>query len=185
MGFFASEAPRRNKYDDLTTAEYLNLFLDIEGRLIDHTIDDLDRLERRARRIKRRKPPSWLTLQCQYPARYTDPIPGLRRSCWTLLHLIGEKRLVALLREYVEQRNPADKSRDFYGKDAEPLFLRLAMEDGKVVWTHETLVSERERQVQELLDRGLTQTEVAKELQLTKGRISQIVAKLKEKDREA
>jgi putative DNA primase/helicase len=74
------------------------------------------------------------------------------------------------------------KSRDFYGKDAEPLFLRLAMEDGKVAWSHETLVSDRERQVQELLGRGLKQTDIAKELGLTKGRISQIVAKLKERE---
>jgi putative DNA primase/helicase len=71
------------------------------------------------------------------------------------------------------------KARDFFGKDAEPLLIRLAIRDGQVTWTHETVKTAREDKIRELLDAGVSQTDIAEELDLTKGRVNQIVQKMR------
>jgi putative DNA primase/helicase len=67
------------------------------------------------------------------------------------------------------------KSRDFYGKEAEPMLVRLSMKEGRVAWTHETVRDARKEKIAELLAGGWKQTDIAKELHLTKGRVNQIV----------
>jgi putative DNA primase/helicase len=74
------------------------------------------------------------------------------------------------------------KARDFHGRDAEPLLLRLRMQDGMMVWSHEPIRSERDRRIQVMLKEGLKQKDIAKELDLSAARVNQIVKKLKRED---
>jgi putative DNA primase/helicase len=74
------------------------------------------------------------------------------------------------------------KARDFYGHDAEPLRLRLSTVDGQVSWTHDTVSNVREDQIGKMLNDGVRQVDIAKELGLTKGRVNQIVQKMKKRD---
>ena len=71
------------------------------------------------------------------------------------------------------------KARDFYGHDAEPLRLRLSMVDGQVSWTHDTVRNVREDEIRKMLNDGMKQVDIAKELGLSKGRVNQIVQKMK------
>jgi putative DNA primase/helicase len=74
------------------------------------------------------------------------------------------------------------KSRDFYGADAEPLLLHFAIEHGQVVWRHEAKRDVRRERVLEMLDAGMKQKEIAQELGLTAGRVSQLVKEIKREE---
>jgi hypothetical protein len=75
------------------------------------------------------------------------------------------------------------KARDFYGRDAEPLRLRLSMVDGQVSWTHDTVRSVRDDQIWKMWkEDGMQQVDIAKELRLTKGRVNQIIQRMKKDD---
>ncbi len=71
------------------------------------------------------------------------------------------------------------KSRDFFGQDAEPMRLRFCIEDGQARWTGEPLRDARREKVREMLDAGTKQKDIARELGVTPGRVSQIVKDLK------
>lgn len=75
------------------------------------------------------------------------------------------------------------KARDFYGADAEPMQIRLAIVDGQVRWTAEKMRNVRNERIREMLESGMTQTEIAKELNLSKGRVAQIVREIKSKSK--
>ncbi len=72
------------------------------------------------------------------------------------------------------------KGREVFGAAEEPMVLRLAIRDGRVTWTHETVRDERKERVRELLDASMKQKDIARELGLSAGRVSQIVKELKQ-----
>lgn len=74
------------------------------------------------------------------------------------------------------------KARDFFGAAAEPLRIRLTIKEDRVEWTHETVKNVRVEKIRELRQAGLKDAEIAKELGLTKGRISQLTKKMREED---
>lgn len=71
------------------------------------------------------------------------------------------------------------KAREFYGKDAAPLLVRLSIEAGTVEWTCQSAEQDKRERVAELLTKGWKGVDIAKELGLTKGRISQIAKEIK------
>jgi putative DNA primase/helicase len=74
------------------------------------------------------------------------------------------------------------KARDFAGKDAAPQVLRLTKQADSMAWTSEPMSSERERRIAEMRAQGIKQKDIAKEMHLTPGRVSQIVKKQQETD---
>jgi len=91
MGFFTTDPPPWRKYDHLTPTHYLERLLNIEGSITDYSLDDLDHLDKRLR-------------------RHPEPKPSMRRSCWTLVHLVGEKRLADMVRACLGVTAPDDKA---------------------------------------------------------------------------
>jgi putative DNA primase/helicase len=76
------------------------------------------------------------------------------------------------------------KAREFYGADAAPMvaYLSTPGEPGTVAWRREGVKESTRERVKELREQGWKQSDIAKELKLTKGRISQIVKELDVKD---
>lgn len=76
------------------------------------------------------------------------------------------------------------KSREFFGDDAKRLVMKLAIgEDGLVRWSSQTAEQDKKERVKELRAQGWKNVDIAKELGLTAGRVSQIMKELKlEKD---
>lgn len=66
------------------------------------------------------------------------------------------------------------KSRSFFGADAKPRIIRLSMVSDRVKWSWEEPLDQHDR-IRRMLDKGFKQVEIAKRLDLTTGRISQIV----------
>ena len=67
-----------------------------------------------------------------------------------------------------------EKAREFYGADAEPLMAYLSMSDGVASWRRESVKANTRERYKELASQGYKDTQIAKELNLTRGRISQI-----------
>ena len=74
------------------------------------------------------------------------------------------------------------KAREFYGADTEPVLAFLQTEDGTVHWRRESVRDNTRDRVDELIKQGWKQTDIAKEMGLSKGRISQIVKELRDKE---
>ncbi len=72
------------------------------------------------------------------------------------------------------------KHRDFFGAAAEPMLIRLSMRDGKVIWNHERVKDARREKALKLRQTGMKQKDIAKELKISEGRVSQV---LKDADR--
>ncbi|MGH6737075.1 MAG: AAA family ATPase [Methyloceanibacter sp.] len=72
------------------------------------------------------------------------------------------------------------KGREVFGAGEEPLRLRLAIRDGRVTWTHETVRDARKEKVREMLDAGMKQRDIARELGVGEARVSQIKKELTE-----
>lgn len=71
------------------------------------------------------------------------------------------------------------KAREFFGADAAPLMAYLSTADGTVRWRHEAVKAEGSHdRVRELMAQGYAQTEIAEQLGLSKGRVSQIASKI-------
>ncbi len=75
-----------------------------------------------------------------------------------------------------------DKSRDFYGKNAEPMRLQFSTAKGRAKWRGGPLRDVQADKVDEMLKSGMTQKEIARELNLSPGRISQIVKNNRERE---
>jgi putative DNA primase/helicase len=71
------------------------------------------------------------------------------------------------------------KSRDFHGDDAEPLLVRFAIREELVTWSGEPMRDVRRDRVRQLIDAGMKNKEIAREIGVTPGRVSQIVKELK------
>jgi putative DNA primase/helicase len=74
------------------------------------------------------------------------------------------------------------KARDFFGDDAAPMLIKLRVQNGLVTWTHEKVRDARLEQVREMQGSGMKLKDIAKELGLTAGRVSQIVKELHKND---
>ena len=75
------------------------------------------------------------------------------------------------------------KHRDFFGKDAAPMLLHLSTSEGRATWKHELERDAQRDKVKELLDAGMKQKDIAKELNVTPGRVSQLVKTVKAEGR--
>jgi putative DNA primase/helicase len=67
------------------------------------------------------------------------------------------------------------KCREFHGVDAESLIVHLSTKSGVAEWTYETKRCHVRERAEELQGEGFTQTEIAEQLNLTQGRVSQIL----------
>jgi putative DNA primase/helicase len=72
------------------------------------------------------------------------------------------------------------KAREFYGADAAPMMAYLSTKTGVVDWRRESVKDSNRDRVRELSKQGWKVTDIAKELNLTKGRISQIMKEIRE-----
>ena len=68
------------------------------------------------------------------------------------------------------------KAREFFGAEAAPKMLYLSTPGGVVKWRWEPLQASNRERVKVLSASGMTPSEIAKELKLTKGRVSQIMS---------
>ena len=71
------------------------------------------------------------------------------------------------------------KKRELYGKDAASLLLHLTTKTETTEWRHEFARDRSHEQIAELKRQGMKQTEIAKELRLSKGQVSKVFNKLK------
>ena len=69
------------------------------------------------------------------------------------------------------------KAREFYGADAEPMLARMSTESGTVVWRRESVKDSNAVRAAELEKAGVKPADIAKELGVSRGRISQILKK--------
>jgi putative DNA primase/helicase len=74
------------------------------------------------------------------------------------------------------------KYRDFFGDDAAPLNIYLSIPDDRVTWRYERKRNAQQDKVRELLDAGMKNKEIAKELGITPGRVSQLIREMKRAD---
>jgi putative DNA primase/helicase len=72
------------------------------------------------------------------------------------------------------------KSREFYGRDAADLLIRLSLKSGTARWACETAEKNMKERVAKMLNQGWKQANIAKELEVTPGRVSQIVAQIRQ-----
>jgi putative DNA primase/helicase len=68
------------------------------------------------------------------------------------------------------------KNREFHGAEAEPLLLQLSTQSGLAVWSQERQRDHVREQVRELAGRGMKHNEIAKEVGLSRSRVSHILA---------
>jgi putative DNA primase/helicase len=80
-----------------------------------------------------------------------------------------ERRETAFQLEY-------PKAREFFGAEAAPKMLYLSTPGGVVKWRWEPLQASNRERVKALSASGMSPSEIAKELKLTKGRVSQIMS---------
>ena len=73
-----------------------------------------------------------------------------------------------------------EKSRDFYGKAAEPMHLRFCIVDGRASWQAVAMRDVQADKVREYLKAGMKQKDIASEMGLSPGRVSQIVKELRQ-----
>jgi putative DNA primase/helicase len=75
------------------------------------------------------------------------------------------------------------KARDFCGDDAAPMLIKLAVEDSQVTWTHEKARDARVETILEMHNAGMKAKDIAKEVGVTPGRVSQIIKELRDAGR--
>jgi putative DNA primase/helicase len=72
------------------------------------------------------------------------------------------------------------KARDFCGDDAAPMLIRLATDNGQVTWSHQKARDAQAEKILEMYKTGSKGKEIAKEVDLSRGRVSQIIRQLRE-----
>jgi putative DNA primase/helicase len=70
------------------------------------------------------------------------------------------------------------KAREFYGADVASMLAFLSTQSGVTEWRRESVKDNTRERVRKMLADGMKQADIAKELGLTKGRISQIAKEL-------
>jgi putative DNA primase/helicase len=76
------------------------------------------------------------------------------------------------------------KTREFYGAAKAPLILQLSTSEQQSQWSYQLARDDLRDQVSRLRSSGLTQKDIAKELELSQPRISQILSELDHQRRE-
>jgi putative DNA primase/helicase len=71
------------------------------------------------------------------------------------------------------------KAREFFGPDAAPRIAYLSTRSGVVRWKYETMKASNRERINELSRGGMPAADIARELGLTRGRVSQIMAELR------
>jgi putative DNA primase/helicase len=66
------------------------------------------------------------------------------------------------------------KAREFYGRDAAPMVLHLSTASGSVEWNYEHAADDLRTRVAKKVKAGYKGRDIAKELGITEGRVSQI-----------
>jgi putative DNA primase/helicase len=67
------------------------------------------------------------------------------------------------------------KTREFYGADAADRLIALTTRSGVVSWRQQSIAASNEQRVKALVDEGWVPADIARELNLTRGRVSQIM----------
>ena len=70
-----------------------------------------------------------------------------------------------------------EKARGFAGDDAAPFEARLEMRDGAAIWTMKSVEDRTTEQIAELKNSGLTQREIARELDIGLGTVNRHLMK--------
>jgi putative DNA primase/helicase len=70
----------------------------------------------------------------------------------------------------------------FLSDDAAPMLIKLKVTNGQVTWDHEKVRDARLEQIREMRADGMKPKDIAKELGLTPGRVSQIMKELRKND---
>src|SRR6516225_2969743 len=79
------------------------------------------------------------------------------------------------LRMKVSLNSPSVRRAISFGDDAEPMLIKLKVSNGQVSWAHETVHDARLERIRELRAGGMKQKDIAKELGMTAGRVSQLM----------
>jgi putative DNA primase/helicase len=74
------------------------------------------------------------------------------------------------------------KAREFHGADAAPMIAYFSTQSGVVEWWRESVKDNTRDRVKEMSSQGWKATDIAKELGLSKGRISQIMKEIRTRD---
>jgi len=75
------------------------------------------------------------------------------------------------------------KAREFFGADAAGRMAYLSTRSGAVEWKYETMKDSNRQRVADLMQRGMAPADIARELGVTKGRVSQIMTELRDSGR--
>jgi putative DNA primase/helicase len=70
------------------------------------------------------------------------------------------------------------KAREFYGADTAAMLAYLSTKSGVVEWRRESVKDNTRARVKELKEQGMKPSDIAKELGITKGRVSQVMKEL-------
>ena len=73
------------------------------------------------------------------------------------------------------------KAREFFGSDAAPMIARVSTASGTVEWRSESVTQATHDQIAALREAGYRQRDIARELGLTQGRVSQILSQGRER----
>ncbi len=76
-----------------------------------------------------------------------------------------------------------EKSREFFGQEAEPFEASLRTIDGKALWTVKELKDARYEQIIELKNLGLSLMDIGQEVGLKKSQVGRLIQKAKEEGR--
>lgn len=75
-----------------------------------------------------------------------------------------------------------EKSRGFAGSDANPFEVKLELTENKANWQIKEIEDVEEIRVLEFSKEGLTQREIAKELNISPSKVNRILNRIKEKN---
>jgi putative DNA primase/helicase len=77
------------------------------------------------------------------------------------------------------------KAREFFGADKAPIVAFLSTPQGRVTWRHETVAATTKEKVREFLNLNMKGTQIAKELHISPGRVSQIATQIRMEENQA
>ena len=73
-----------------------------------------------------------------------------------------------------------EKCRSFFGKDASTIGLEYKLVDGIAKWKAFDIVDEKLRDIVELLKKGINQSQIAEQLNISQGEVSKRIKRAKE-----
>jgi putative DNA primase/helicase len=178
------------KIDDEAGQKHLNQIIEREG--IDLVI--VDSLSTLASPEVEKDPAPWMPIQnwaLYHRSRGTSMIfvHHDSRGNKPRGHSKKEDILDSMVQLKVADEQPQDeekllelyftKARAFFGAEAAPLVVRLSTRSGHMEWIAESMKENTRARVAELLKQGWAQKDIAKELGISAGRVSQIVREIR------